>query len=63
MIWYAVSFLAGCVFMWFFGYSLLNRVYGKGKMLGHVLKNLSPDGFLRLRKAVEAETSRRNTLV
>jgi hypothetical protein len=57
-----IAFLAGMAFMWFCGYRLINRVYGKGKMLTHVLKNLNPDGFKRLYTAVDAERERRKTL-
>lgn len=57
-----LAFIAGMIFMWYFGYRLMGRVYGKGKMLDHVLRNLGPDAFVRLRKAVEAERQRRDSL-
>jgi len=62
MIHLLLAFIAGAAFMWFLGYRLLKRVYGQGKMLDHVLRNLAPDGFVRLRNAVDAEQKRRNAL-
>lgn len=63
MIGYAIAFILGAMSMWYFGYKLLHRVYGKGKMLNHVLGNLGPDGFKRLHDAVVAERVRRDELL
>ncbi len=57
-----IAFIGGMFFMWFVGYRLLNLVYGKGKNLKNVLKNLNPDAFKRLRDAVDAEKERRASL-
>lgn len=61
-LWYIIAFMAGAIFMWKFAGFALRLVFGRGYQLRHVLKNLDPDSFIRLRKAINEETTRRNSL-
>lgn len=63
MIWYVVAFFAGMIFMWKVGLVLLNKAFKTGWQLEHTLKALNADSFAHLRKKVDAETNRRNTLI
>jgi hypothetical protein len=62
VIWYVVAFVAGMVFMWKWGWWLFGKVVKKGWKIEHTLKTMSPDSFQRLRRAVDSEASRRNSL-
>lgn len=63
MIWYIVAFAAGAFVMAKTYFFLFGRFIKRGWQLEHVLKGLSPDQFNHLRKGVDAETNRRNTLL
>lgn len=54
--------LVGIVFMWLF-MKYVYATFFKGSMLKDHLRQVSPDAFSAIRKAVDQEASRRNSLL
>lgn len=60
---YAGVFAAGFLSYHFLSRHLGKLMFRKGRYLRETLRNLNPDSFLRVRKAVDEETTRRNALL
>jgi hypothetical protein len=60
---YTVVFVAGFLSYHFLSRHLGRLMFRKGRYLSETLRNLNPDSFLKVRKAVDAETTRRNALL